>query len=260
MNQTAHVDRVVILGANSKIAHEVAKLYAQEGAWLYLVGRDAGKLAAICADLRARSLRPERIHQEVRDLERCEEHAAIFARAQDAMDGVSVVLIAHGVLPDQALVREGGAQALASWNVNAISAGSLCLVAAKALRESQARSAVKEGFVLGVISSVASARGRAKNYVYGAAKAMLSHLAQGLRAELAPLGIRVLDIRPGFVKTPMTANLRQGALFANASDVAQVIRNGMTQKDGVLYAPGYWRWIMLILAHLPFAVFRRLPI
>ncbi len=113
--------------------------------------------------------------------------------------------------------------------------------------------------MLGVITSVAGDRGRASNFIYGSAKAGLQAYLSGLRAKLFSQGIHVLDIRPGFVSTAMTAHLnRSGPLWASPDKVARDILKAFERRCDVLYTPGFWRLIMLVIRALPGAVFKRL--
>src|SRR5262249_32924208 len=112
---------------------------------------------------------------------------------------------------------------------------------------------------LAVISSVAGDRGRKSNYVYGAAKAGLSVFLEGLAARVHARGVRVLNIKPGPVDTPMTANMKKTALFATPQRVAADIYGALKgDKSGVLYTPWFWRWIMLIIRLIPTPAMRRL--
>jgi hypothetical protein len=110
---------------------------------------------------------------------------------------------------------------------------------------------------IGVISSPAGDRGRQSNYVYGAAKAAVTNLASGLRHRLAGKGVRVVTILPGFVDTPMTAGFRKGPLWASAEKVAADIQRAMDGGFGVVYTPWFWRWIMLLIRHVPERLFIR---
>jgi decaprenylphospho-beta-D-erythro-pentofuranosid-2-ulose 2-reductase len=110
---------------------------------------------------------------------------------------------------------------------------------------------------LAVISSPAGDRGRASNYVYGAAKAAVTVLAAGLRHRLAAKGVRVLTILPGFVDTPMTASFTKGPLWASPERVAADIERALDKGFGSVYTPWFWRWIMLIIRHVPERIFIR---
>jgi short-subunit dehydrogenase len=94
--------------------------------------------------------------------------------------------------------------------------------------------------------------------VYGSAKAMVTAFASGLRQRLTRHGIHVLTIKPGFVDTPMTSHLPKGPLWAQPSTVAMQIVNAIDHNKSVVYVPGFWRWIMLVIQHIPNRVFNRM--
>ena len=112
-----------------------------------------------------------------------------------------------------------------------------------------------------IIGSVAGDRGRKSNYVYGAAKGLVERYAQGLQHRLAGSGINVLLVKPGPTDTPMTAHLKQqGARMASSTQVAQDIVNAVAKGRKVLYTPGKWALIMLVIRNLPAFVFNKLDI
>jgi len=105
---------------------------------------------------------------------------------------------------------------------------------------------------------VAGDRGRQSNYVYGAAKAALSTYSSGLRQRLYRQGVAVVTIKPGFVRTPMTATFAKNALWASPSRVALDIVHAIERATPVLYTPWFWRPIMLLVCAVPERLFRRL--
>jgi short-subunit dehydrogenase len=117
----------------------------------------------------------------------------------------------------------------------------------------------KQGLIVGV-SSVAGDRGRQSNYFYGSAKAGFSTYFQGLRNRLAKSGVRVLTVKPGFVDTPMTRHLKKGLLFASPETIARGLIKAVRQKRNVVYLPGYWRWIMLVVRSVPEFIFKKMKL
>jgi short-subunit dehydrogenase len=111
-----------------------------------------------------------------------------------------------------------------------------------------------------VITSVAGVRGRRTNYVYGAAKAAVSTVLEGLRGRMGEAGVSVVDIRPGFVETPMTAHLPKKPLVATAASVGERVYRAMASGDAVVYTPWFWRWIALAIQLIPRSIFAKLPI
>ena len=114
---------------------------------------------------------------------------------------------------------------------------------------------------LALIGSVAGDRGRKSNYVYGAAKGMVTRYAQGLQHRFAGSDVKIVLIKPGPTDTPMTAHLKaQGAKLTPVAEVAQKIVNAINRGQAVTYAPGKWRLIMWVIRHLPRGIFNKLNI
>jgi hypothetical protein len=174
--------------------------------------------------------------------------------AKAALGRIDVVLVAHGTLPDQNACERDTAVAAAAFAVNALSVVTVLIGAAGVLE------AQRQG-CLAVISSVAGDRGRRSNYVYGSAKAAVSTLCEGLWVRMARVGVHVLDIRPGFVDTPMTSSLQlPGLLLTQPDAVARRILAGIERRKRVLYVPRYWQLIMMVVRSIPAGIYRRLPL
>lgn len=240
--------RVLIIGATSAIAHEVARHYAGRRARLLLVGRRAPALEAAAADLRVRGAAEVTI--ELLDANDLGAHAEVLERAWSHWQGVDVALLAHGTLPNQAEAQRDVDALLAAFDTNGRSV--IALLSRLAERFERQGSGV-----IGVISSPAGERGRASNYVYGAAKAAVSNFSSGLRHRLYKSGVRVVTILPGFVDTPMTAAFPKGPLWAKPEQVARDIVSALDRRNGTLYTPWFWRWIMALVVNLPQAIFLR---
>ncbi|WP_373046239.1 SDR family oxidoreductase [Vulgatibacter sp.] len=243
--------RVLILGATSAIAEETARLFASKGDRICLVGRRPERLAEIAADLRVRGA--PQVETLVSDLNETERHGALIDGAAEALGGLDTALLAHGTLGDQAASQADWTVAASEIHTNFLSAASLLTLLANRF-EAQRHGAVA------VISSVAGDRGRQSNYVYGAAKAGLTTFTDGVRNRLAPLGITVVTVKPGFVDTPMTAHLPKGPLFVKPDVVARSIHRALAKGGNVLYTPWFWRFIMAIIKAVPEAIFKKLKL
>ncbi|MCB1920790.1 MAG: SDR family oxidoreductase, partial [Candidatus Competibacteraceae bacterium] len=209
-------------------------------------------LATIACDLEIRSGQP--VVQESLDLDRIDQHSALLERVYQALGNLDVALIAHGILPDQPACQQSAAAALAAIHTNALSVISLATLLANDF-EAQGRG------TLIAISSVAGDRGRQSNYVYGAAKGMVTLFLQGLRNRLSCKGVQVITVKPGFVDTPMTSAFeKKGLLWAQPDQIAQGIVAAVDQDRNEVYLPWFWRWIMLIIIHIPESVFKRLKL
>lgn len=249
MTQAA-AQTVLIVGATSAIAVACARLWSGEGRSFVLVGRDGGKLAATAADLSARGA--GKVETYVLDVNDTSRHDEMLRHAVAALGRVDTVLVAHGTLPDQQACEADADIAAREFAINAASTIALLTRIANQL-------AGQSAGILGVISSVAGDRGRSSNYLYGAAKAAVSTFCDGLRGRLLRTGVHVLLIKPGFVATPMTAGLPlPGPLVATPERVAADIVRAYARRADTLYTPWFWRLIMLVIRHIPMAIFKRL--
>lgn len=239
---------VVVVGATSAIAEAAARRWAARGAALYLVARRESLLAADAQDLRVRGARMVAFERmDVRDVD---AHGAMLARAESAMGSIDCVLVAHGTLPDQAASVSDPKLAVSEIETNGVCTIALLL---RCVSMFEARGS---GLVA-VITSVAGDRGRASNFIYGASKAMVATALAGLRHRLNGSGVSVVDIRPGFVDTPMTASFAKGPLWATADQVGADIVAAIDRRATVVYTPWFWRWVMLAVRLLPESIFVR---
>lgn len=243
--------RVVLYGATSAMAQAAARDLASEKATFVLIARNAERLEALAADLRVRGA--ARVETLVADLGRTEDPQAavdLWEQADARCEGATHVLVAHGVLPDQEACQRDPARAMDAMTLNLLSPIALLTPVIETF-------AARRAGAIAVITSVAGDRGRQSNYTYGAAKGGLSIWLQGVRHRLAPLGVRVIDIRPGFVSSPMTAHLPQGPLFASADVAGRRIAAVLRRGDGVVYVPWFWRLILWVIRNVPAFVFHR---
>lgn len=247
---TADLPRVIIIGATSAIAEHCARLWIRSPIELILVGRSRGRLMSIADDLNVRS--PDsRIFVREADFH---DPAAIAALVSDLMGSarVETVLIAHGSLPDQSECESSLSNVRDAIEVNALSP----VLFAEAFATRMAERATGR---LAVIGSVAGDRGRKTNYVYGAAKGLVERYVQGLQHRLARSGVSVTLVKPGPTATPMTAHLAPGGL-ADPAAVAERIVAAIDCGAPVVYAPAKWWLIMMVIRHLPRALFNKLNI
>ncbi|WP_280563770.1 SDR family oxidoreductase [Chromohalobacter sp. 48-RD10] len=248
------LNRVILFGATSAIAEQTARQLVAQGASLYCVGRNRDKLMALIDDLKVRASDQQQIDGCVADLTDSDQHARLIDAGERALGGIDGVLIAHGTLPDQQACQADVDKTRQEIETNALSVISLLTLLANRLEQQQ------HG-VIAVISSVAGDRGRQSNYVYGAAKGMVTLFLQGLRNRLAKANVDVVTIKPGFVDTPMTAELDKGGpLWAKPEQIATGIIKAMQKGKGEVYLPWFWWGIMLIIKHIPEAIFKRMSL
>ena len=245
--------RIVIIGATSAIAEHCARLWVQnQPVDLTLVGRDTQRIERVATDLKVRSPQSQiRVVQaEFLDPE------AIDATVENIVQSgnVDIVLIAHGSLPDQADCQDDLQACREALDVNGVSP----VLYAEAFAKQMAKA---DHGTIALIGSVAGDRGRKSNYVYGAAKGLVTRYAQGLQHRFAGTGVKVVLIKPGPTDTPMTAHLKgKGAKLAPVEGVAKQIVEGVEAGKPVIYAPGKWWLIMMIIRHLPSLIFNNMDI
>jgi short-subunit dehydrogenase len=239
-----------VLGATSKIAQEIARLAAADRKEILLVGRRAERLATIAGDL---AVRGAAVVQWVpADLADVASHPALVDELLAKMPNFDTVLLAYGTLGEQARAEDSAEYALSEIATNFTSAVSLLTRLSAVLEQ-------RRTGCIAVITSVAGDRGRRSNYVYGTAKGALALFAQGLRAKLFSAGVRVLTIKPGPVLTPMTAELPGSQKFANPQAVARTIyREIEAGNRDILYVPSHWRWVMMVIRHIPERIGKKL--
>ena len=243
--------KILIVGATSAIAQAVARQLAARGDALFLLARSEERLAALEADLRIRGA--PQVGSSAFDADAVDGHGALLEQAHGMLGGLDVVLIAYGTLNEQRGCENDVGQTLQALHTNAISVIALLTLLANRF-EAQGHG------TLAVIGSVAGDRGRQSNYVYGTAKGMLAIFMEGLRNRLHKRGVNVLTIKPGFVDTPMTAAFDKGPLWASPDQVASRIVLAIDKGWDVVYAPAFWRLIMLVITSIPERVFKRLSL
>jgi decaprenylphospho-beta-D-erythro-pentofuranosid-2-ulose 2-reductase len=245
--------KIVIVGATSAIATHAARIWAQKGhAEFVLLGRDSSRLNRVAEDLKARGTKnsaqvlvinfvdPEEIQRVV--------HQVASNGAPD------IVLVAHGSLGDQQRAQHNLVYAQEELMINGVSAVVFAEAFAATL-ETAGRG------TLAVIGSVAGDRGRKSNYVYGAAKGLVTRYVQGLQHRFAESAVKVVLIKPGPTETPMTAALvASGMKAAPVDEVAQSMVAAIDRGTPEAYVPGKWRVIMMIIRHLPRFVFNKINI
>lgn len=241
--------KILVIGATSAIAEHCARIWAARGDGLYLVARNEESLKTIAADLRVRGAKETQSHYM--DLNEMDGHAAMLDAAEAAMGGIDTVLIAHGTLSNQKACEQSVRETLAEINTNALSTISLLTHIAN-------RFEAKQAGTIAAISSVAGDRGRASNYVYGSAKAMVTAFTSGLRQRLHKSNVAMVTIKPGFLDTPMTASFKKGLLWAKPVDVAAMIVRAIDKRKDEVYVPAFWWAVMVIIKNLPEKIFLKL--
>jgi short-subunit dehydrogenase len=241
--------KVAFVGATRGMGRALARRLAERGDALFLLGRDAEEMARSARDLEARGTRAPVGHAAL-DLGRPAGFAEALDAADRALGGWDTLVVTAGAFGRQEDLAADPPRLAALLEVNFTGTVLLCQQAATRL-------VARGGGLICAFSSVAGDRARRSNYLYGASKAGLSVFLDGLDLAYRARGVRVLCVKPGFVKTAMTAGLPVPPFAGEPEQVASAVVRAMDGGRHRVYAPGAWRWIMLAIRALPRAVLRR---
>lgn len=251
MNQKT-ITTILVGGATSAMAQAFARRYAPRGARFYLLARDEKKLEIIKQDLLARGATA--VVCEVVDMAKPYDYDTAISRMAAEAGGIDIALLAQGVMFDQAILQSDIQKTREMHEVNVMSVIAMATVLANHFEQKKAGSLL-------VISSVAGDRGRQSNYAYGATKAALSVFVDGLRNRLYRHGVTVVTVKPGFVDTPMTEGMaKNGPLWAKPEKIAEDMESCVGRGGRVLYTPWFWRYIMIIIKHIPEFIFKKMSL
>lgn len=243
--------KILVIGATSAIAQEFSRLYAGDHVEFCLVARDQQQLNVIAQDLKVRGAKIAEVLAV--DLNLFSAHDRIVQSAFRALTSVDIVLMAHGVLGSQEMADHDPQHVVDLINTNFVSYASLLTLIAHQMKPQ------RQG-TIAVISSVAGDRGKQSNFAYGSAQAGKSAFTDGLRNRLFPHGIHVVTLKLGFVDTPMTADFKKGLLWAKPESVARGIMQAIEKSKNSVYIPYFWRWIMMVITHIPESLFKKLKL
>jgi decaprenylphospho-beta-D-erythro-pentofuranosid-2-ulose 2-reductase len=242
--------RVAFLGATKGMGRALARLSAERGDAICLLGRNEVNLERSAADLNARGASsPVRCFSC--DLEQIDTFAPALSAARDVLGGLDAIVVTAGIFATQEELEADPVLAEQLLRINFSNTVMFCEAARKLLLD-------QGGGSLCVFSSVAGERGRKPVIIYGAAKAGLTRYLEGLDHKHRADGLRVITVKPGFVKTTMTAALSPPPFAGEPDAVAARVLSAIDRGAPVVYAPAPWRYIMAIIRALPRAIMRRI--
>lgn len=238
---------VLILGATSDMAIALAKRFAGEKYSITLAARDPSALRDVARDIELRTGTKTAVLDF--DALKTDSHAAFY---QGLEPKPTIVISVFGYLGDQILAEHDFKEARRILDTNYMGAISILNIAANDFENKE------DGCIIG-ISSVAGERGRQSNYLYGSAKAGFTAYLSGLRNRLCKKGVHVMTVKPGFVRTKMTADMELPArLTADPERAAEDIYRAYRKRINVVYTLWMWRYIMFIIRMIPEPIFKRL--
>jgi decaprenylphospho-beta-D-erythro-pentofuranosid-2-ulose 2-reductase len=244
--------KVVVLGATKGMGRSLARQLAARGDQVFILGRDAEDLARSARDLEARAGKPAgSIGVAACDLEKPAEFGPALDAAEAALGGLEIVVVTAGLFATQDQLEADAELARRLLTVDFANTVVFC-------EEARRRLLARGGGSLCVFSSVAGERGRKPVVLYGAAKAGLSRYLEGLDHKFSSRGLRTICVKPGFVRTSMTDGLKVPPFAGEPDAVAARVLGAIDRGTPVVYAPGIWAAIMMVIRLLPRFVMRRI--
>lgn len=251
-NALGAVQTVLVLGGDSDIAQATLFELIERGTrTIILAGRDTDAMEGRAADLRSRGATDVTVARF--DAVDFSSHEAFVASVFDREGDIDLVFLAFGVLGDQLRDENNAARAIQTIQVNYTGAVSVLIPIVERMKKQG------HGDIV-VMSTVAAERARRSNFIYGSSKAGLDWFAQGLGDALQGSGVSVMVVRPGFVRSSMTAHMDDAPMAVTPQDVASSVVQGIAKGRETVWVPGKLRWVMFVLRHLPRFIFRRLKI
>ncbi len=239
----------LILGAKSDIAKAIATELSKQKVNLLLAARNANELANFKIDLQ---------NKYGNTISIIEFDALAYATHENFGEqlptNLDVAFCVFGFLGEQKNAETNRAEMFRIVETNYTGAISILEIIARQFEKK------KQGLIVG-ISSVAGERGRQSNYFYGSSKAGFTAYLSGLRNRLHKSNVHVLTVKPGYVKTAMTAHLQMPPVISTSPDVvAKKILNAIDAGRNEIYVPAIWRVIMRVIKDMPEFIFKRLKL
>lgn len=242
--------RVAILGGTRGMGRSLARLFVERGDWVALLGRDADELARSQSDLQARGAPGVRVVTALCDLEDTGTFRPALEGAEQALEGIDTVVVTAAVFATQEKLEADPVLAQKMLTVDFANTIMFC-------EEVRKKLLLRGKGTLCVFSSVAGDRARKPVVLYGAAKAGLSAYLEGLDHRYRSQGLTTVCVKPGFVKTAMTAGLPTPPFAGDPDEVAQTVLEAIDRGTPVVYAPPIWRAVMTAIKALPRFIMRR---
>jgi len=242
--------KCIVLGATKGMGRALSRSLVGRGDTICLLGRNHEELQKAARDLQVRGDLARAPQTVMCNLEEPNTFSSALDTAVTALDGVDAVVVTAGVFETQDQLDEETQLARRLMQIDFVHTIEFC-------EQARQRLLSNGGGTLCVFSSVAGDRGRAPARIYGAAKAGLSTYLEALDHRYRRQGLRILCVKPGFIRTSMTAGLPTPPFAGNADDVADRVIRAIDRGDSVVYAPAIWRWIMLAIRLLPRFIMRR---
>jgi len=240
---------VLILGGNSDVGKSIARDFSKLGSNIILTSRKEGQLDSLKSDLEIRySIKCDLEFFDVLDFN---SHKSFYNNLKKKPD---IVISCIGYLDNQEKSENNFDESLKSIQTNFTGLVSILNILSNDFENR------KSGIIVG-ISSVAGDRGRGSNYIYGSSKSAFTSYLSGLRNRLFKSGVKVITVKPGFIKTKMTKHLDlPEILTASPNDISSDIIKSIKDKKNIIYTKWFWKWIMIIIESIPEFIFKKLKL
>ena len=243
--------KAILLGGTKGIGRAIGRQLAARGEELFLLGRHPEELELSARDLEIRSGRTSTIGTARCDLLSADTFDPALNAAANTMGSFDTVIISAAHFATQSHLEDDERSCRELLLANFTNTVLFCEKARKRLLSTG-------GGTLCVLSSVAGERGRKPVVLYGATKAGLSAYLEGLDHKFRAEGLVTICVKPGFVKTGMTASLSPPPFAGEPEGVARAIVRAIDRETPEIYTPAIWRWVMLVIRSLPRFVMRRI--
>ena len=252
MNAVGAPQSILVLGGSSEIGLAITAEYLKKGPARVILATVPGDPTAEAAATKAKAAGATDVELIDFDARATDTHREVIDKAFAGGD-VDVAIVAFGIQGDDEQAWQDHKLAVAEAEINYTAAVSVGVLLGEKMR------AQGHGQII-AMSSVAGERVRRSNFVYGSTKAGLDGFYLGLGEALRPFGPRVLVIRPGQVRTRLSAHVKEAPMTVEKEDVGRLAVAAATKGKEIVWVPGQVRFVMMVLRHIPRAVFRKLPI
>lgn len=242
--------RAIVVGASSGIGAALVHELAHNGYCVAALARREAQLQSLAETINA-AVGETAVYPITHSVSNFDDIPTLFQQTVSTLGGLDLIIYNAGVQPQVALNEYNFDKDRQMMEINAL--GAIAWLNEAANRFEQAGS----GHIVG-IGSVAGDRGRVGSPVYNTSKAALHTYLESIRNRLAKVNVPVTTIKPGFVQTKLLENAKKTFWVISPEEAAVQIHQAVRRKKMVAYVPGRWRWVMLIIQHIPSFVFRRL--
>ena len=252
LNAVGRPQNILLLGGNSDMGLAIVEEFLSRGPARVILAARKTDASLDAAKARLQKAGASAVDTLAFDATDTDSHPQVIDDAF-AKGDIDIAVVAFGVLGDQEALWQDQKQAVSAAQINYVGAVSVGVLLGQKLKEQG------HGQIV-AISSVAGELVRRSNFVYGSTKAGFDGFYLQLGEALRDSGVNVLVVRPGQVRTTMTADLDDAPLTVNKEDVAKAVAKAVDDKKDLIWVHPLFRFVMMILKLVPRPILRKLPI